>query len=332
MSLAPRSVMHVNVNCSHLESSLRFYRDQLGLVPQSHTHPLPQDGAGFGLPGRVVWDAYLLHDDRGLAAPAVDLLEWKTPAPIGSPPASVHRLGFGRLCLSHPELDALHAAFTAAGVPCRSAPVSLSVLEGRDARFFCCEDPDGTLIEFVERPGPVRLSRIQINCRDLDRSSAWYRETLGVEPIALRATPPPVSGRGFGLRGDCRYRADLLAVAGDPDSLGIGLIEWQRPAPEGQPARAANQLGLFRMAFMVDDAAASCAELDRLGVEHSGVRWLEMGPEIPIAGLNAVFFRDPDGTCLELIETPSVDEGAPGARDGESRRAGEAPGPSLTPR
>ena len=33
---------------------------------------------------------------------------------------------------------------------------------------------------------------------------------------------------------------------------------------------------------------------------------LEMGPEVPIAGLWAVFFRDPDGTCLELIERPVV--------------------------
>jgi len=31
-----------------------------------------------------------------------------------------------------------------------------------------------------------------------------------------------------------------------------------------------------------------------------------MGPEIPIAGLNAVFFRDPAGTCLELIEAPKL--------------------------
>ena len=60
------------------------------------------------------------------------------------------------------------------------------------------------------------------------------------------------------------------------------------------------------MAFMVASAEESCAELDRLGVEHSGPCWLEMGPEIPIDGLYAVFFRDPDGTCLELIETPTL--------------------------
>jgi glyoxylase I family protein len=307
MSLSLVSVMHVNVNCSDLERSLSFYRDRVGLVPQSHTNPLPQQGAGFGLPGRVVWDAHLLHDDRSFASAAVDLLEWKTPPPIGEPARQAHQLGFGRLCLSHADLDALYAKLVAAGVTCRSEPVRVPVLADQDVRFFCCEDPDGTLVEFIERPGPSRLSHININCRNLDAASDWYQRVLGVTAIAPRAEPPAASGAGFGFEGDCRYRADFLAVGGDSDSLLIDLLEWKAPAPIGRPFREANHLGLFRMAFMVADAEASCAELDRLGVEHSGPCWLEMGPEIPIDGLNAVFFRDPDGACLELIETPTIE-------------------------
>ena len=306
MSLSLLSVMHVNVNCSDLERSLHFYRDKLGLVSQSHTNPLPQEGAGFGLPGRVVWDAHLLHDDRGLAATAIDLLEWKTPASIGQPARDANQLGFFRLCLTHPDLDALHAELEAAGVCCRSGPITIPILEDQPVRFFCCDDPDGTCIEFVQRAGPVRMSHININCRDLDHSSQWYQSVLGIEPIMGRAEPPAASGAGFGFEGDCRYRADFLALAGNPESLILDLLEWQDPKPVGQPFVEANHLGLFRMAFMVEDAAASCAELDRLGVAHSGPCWLEMGPEIPIDGLNAVFFRDPDGTCLELIETPTL--------------------------
>lgn len=307
MALSPISVMHVNVNCQDLGRSLAFYRDHVGLEPQSHTNPLPQDGEGFGLPGKVVWDAHLLHDDRGYLGPAVDLLEWKTPAPIGRPHPEANALGFMRLCLTHHDLDALHADLTQAGVSTRSAPVSVPVIEGHDVRFFCCADPDGTCIEFIEREGPVRMSHININCSDLDASSDWYQRVLGVVPIAPRAEPPPASGAGFGFEGECRYRADFLAVGGNPESLILDLLEWQNPKPVGTPHAEANHLGLFRMAFMVDDAQASCAELDRLGVEHSGPCFLEMGPEVPIdGGLHAVFFRDPDGTCLELIETPKL--------------------------
>ena len=74
----------------------------------------------------------------------------------------------------------------------------------------------------------------------------------------------------------------------------------------GAPAAAANQLGLFRMAFLVEDARAGHAELLRRGVETGEPVWLDMGPDVPVDGLWAVFFRDPDGTCLELIQTPTV--------------------------
>ena len=306
MALELLSVMHVNVNCTDLARSLGFYSDQVGLCPQSHTRPLPQEGAGFGLPGQVVWDAYLLHDDRGHGGAAVDLLEWQTPTPKASSPAVANRLGFGRLCLSHADLDTLHGVLEGAGVECLSPPVSVPVLEDQSVRFFVCRDPDGTLIEFIERPGPLRMSHININCRDLDASSAWYQRVLGVAPIAPRAEPPPAPGGGFGFAGQCRYRADFLAVGGRADSLLLDLLEWQDPMPIGAPLEDANAVGLFRMAFMVADAKASCRELDALGVEHSGPCWLEMGPEIPIDGLHAVFFRDPDGTCLELIETPRL--------------------------
>lgn len=307
MALDLTSVAHVNVNCSDLDRSLRFYRDLVGLGATTHTRPSPQEGAGFGLPGKVVWDAWMMQDDRAPFGPSIDLLEWKSPKPIGRPHPEANHLGFMRLCLAAGDLDALHARLVAAGVPTRSGPVAVPVLDGHDVRFFCCADPDGVCVEFIERPGAVRLSHINVNCRDLDASSDWYQRVLGVAPIAGRAEPPPASGAGFGFAGECDYRADFLAVGGRPDGLILDLLEWKHPKPIGRPLVEANHLGLFRMAFMVDDAKAACAELDRLGVEHSGPCHLDMGPDVPIeGGLYAVFFRDPDGTCLELIETPRV--------------------------
>ena len=67
-------------------------------------------------------------------------------------------------------------------------------------------------------------------------------------------------------------------------------------------------VGLARAAeIMLTGRTFPGDELDRLGVSNSGPCHLEMGPDVPIeGGLNAVFFRDPDGTCLELIETPRL--------------------------
>jgi hypothetical protein len=81
---------------------------------------------------------------------------------------------------------------------------------------------------------------------------------------------------------------------------------WKRPAPIGRPYDSANHLGLYRMAFLVEDMQASYDEIRRQGVECPPPVYLDMGPEIPIDGLWALFFPDPDGTCLELIETPKL--------------------------
>jgi catechol 2,3-dioxygenase-like lactoylglutathione lyase family enzyme len=305
VALAILGVVHVNANCSDLARSLAFYRDRVGLAPLTHTAPAPQDGSGFGFPGKVRWDAWLLHDARGHAATGVDLLEWKEPGPTGRPYAEANHLGLFRLCLTAPDVGALHARLAAAGVPCLSPPVAVPIdpAAGLSVRFFCARDPDGTTVEFIEQPGPTRLLHVNANCSDLARSAAWYRRVLGLAAIG-RSSPGPVDGSGFALPGKVEWRAEFLAVPGQADPFVIDLLEWRTPRPVGRPYTAANHLGLFRLAFLVEDARAGFDELVRQGVEASAPVWLEMGPEVPIAGLWAVFFRDPDGTCLELIGRP----------------------------
>jgi catechol 2,3-dioxygenase-like lactoylglutathione lyase family enzyme len=307
MSLPILGVVHVNVNCSNLARSLRFYRELVGLAPLTHTNPTPQDGAGFGLPGKVRWDAWLLHDARGIAGPAVDLLEWQEPRPTGRPYAEANHLGMFRVCLAAADVEAVHARLSAAGVPCLSPPVAVPIdpAAGLSVRFFCSRDPDGTAVEFVEQPGPLRILHVNVNCSDLVRSADWYRHVLGLEAIG-RSSPGPVDGAGFGLPGAVEWRAEFLAIPGQADPFVIDLLEWRRPRPLGRPYASANHLGLFRLAFLVEDARACHAELVRLGVETGPPVWLEMGPEVPVAGLWAVFFRDPDGTCLELIQRPEL--------------------------
>lgn len=307
MAVPVLEVVHVNVNCSNLERSLRFYRDVLGLRPFSHTRPLPQEGRGFGLDGAVQWDAVLLHDSRGLAGPAVDLLEWKQPPPAGSPYPEANHLGWFRLCLGHPDLASLQQQLLASGVSCVSAPqeVPIDPDRGLSARFFCCRDPDGTMLEFMELGGAPRLLHANVNCSDLAHSAEWYRRVLGLEVIG-RSRPGPVSGEGLGLDGRVEWNAEFLTVPGRADSFVIDLLEWHRPRPMGRPYAAANHLGLYRLAFLVEDVRACHDELRRLGVDSGAPVWLDMGPDIPIDGLWALFFADPDGSCLELIQRPVV--------------------------
>ena len=299
MALEFLAVAHVNVNCAQLPRSLAFYRDALGFEPLSHTNPVPQDGAGFGMKGRVQWDAWILHDDRGQAAQAIDLLEWKTPAPVGRP-ARAHELGLSRLLLGARDVAGLHARLRAAGATLLSTPAAL----GGARHGFVARDPDGALLEIAESTeasASPRFVGAALNVANLEEAAAWYERLLGVRASA--AEKCVADGAAFGLAGAVRWRELELAATG---AFSIRLAEWDEPRAVRGPLRPANALGLYRMALLVESAQRACTELDALGLVHSGSVWLDMGPDIPIDGLNAGFFPDPDGACLEWIERPRV--------------------------
>ncbi len=296
MALDFASVVHVNVNCAELGRSLAFYRDALGLAPLSHTNPLPQEGAGFGLPGRVQWDAWIIHDDRGQAAQGIDLLEWKRPAPSGRP-AVANALGFSRLLLSVRDPSALYARLAAGGAP----PIAAL---GGARRGILARDPDGALLEIsasADGTDAPRFTGVVLGVASLARAVSWYERLLGIRASA----PERYEGNGaaFGLLGAARWREATFTAT---PSFAIRLVEWEQPAPLREPVRSANTLGLYRMALLVDDAAKACAQLDALALQHSGAVLLDMGPDIPIDGLRAGFFLDPDGACVEWIERPRL--------------------------
>jgi len=308
MAIPILGVVHANINCSDLTRSTAFYRELLGLEVMAHTHPKPQDGTGFGLPGDVEWDAHILQYGHALGSTALDLLEWKLPPPVGSPYAEAHHLGAFRLCFLVRDIDALYQRLRARDVPCLSAPVEVPVEpeKGLRVRVFLCKDPDGTVLEFVEqREMEPQLIHVNVNCSDLRRSLDWYQRVLELE-ITGHSQPGPVSGEAFGLAGEVEWEAYFLFPRGRPASFGIDLLEWKRPRPVGRPYSSANHLGLYRVAFLVADARASYEELRAQGVTCPPPVWLDMGPEIPVDGLWAVFFSDPDGTFLELIQAPEV--------------------------
>jgi catechol 2,3-dioxygenase-like lactoylglutathione lyase family enzyme len=259
-------VAHCNVNCSSLERSLGFYRDRLGLRQQTHTRAEPQDGAAFGMPGAVQWDAWIMadHRDAFTGGPVVDLLEWQSPPPEGTPYPVAHHLGFAGLTFAVPL----------GGVG--------GLLGGDHA------DPDGVPVHLVEGdvPGP-EMRAVTVNCSDLDSSLAWYRAHLGLELLDRQRTPA--------------HDTASLVVA-DAPTFTVQLREWLDPRPEGRPYASANHVGIYRMAMIVADAQASYEQLRANGVPcPNPPAWLDMGPEVPIDGLWALLFPDPDGTCLELI-------------------------------
>lgn len=300
MSLSDARLFHVNVNCSSLERSRRFYTEGLGLDIGAHTAPdVTQPGTAFGLDA-ARWDASILLGPRRYEGGAIDLLEWHEPPPVGAPPASVIEAGFQRLGMRVADLDATLERVRALGGTVWSEPFAHALPDGGEVRLVVVSDPDGTAIELIEAKATT-LTFVAITCADLERSRAFYA-SLGFREVARY---PSESADGTHLRVPGGYAMDeiVLAAPGGGD-VTLMLVAFATPPVEKVATRPANALGMWRAAFLVADLDAAVADLEQNQITTiSPPVAMAMGPGLPT--LRFVCFRGPDDEVVELIEQPT---------------------------
>jgi catechol 2,3-dioxygenase-like lactoylglutathione lyase family enzyme len=297
MAIGGNRIYHVNSNCTDLERAARFY-EALGLRRVIRTVPSrPQPGDAFGL-AEVAWDAWVLQSEDGLEGLSLDLLEWTVPPPTGAPPSTAGQPGLNRLCMSTPDLDATVAAATAAGGTLAGGPVFGHGDSG--PRTAMLRDPDGVPVQLFEGEA-TSIAQVIVNCVDLDRSLAYYRDVMGLTTVGdVREIVQPAALHG--LEADGTVRTARLADSGSRFS--VTLVQWLDPAvdPASVRVRAANELGLFRMAWSTDDCARDEAVVRAAGsVPLAPTGTLSVGDALPL--LLVLFWPGPDGECLELIQT-----------------------------
>jgi catechol 2,3-dioxygenase-like lactoylglutathione lyase family enzyme len=303
MPLDVAGFAHVNLNCADLARSRRFYEDAFGLRAVVHTNPEPQDCSAFGLSEPGQWDAWMLTHEGIPAGCAIDLLEWRRPRPVGAPDAEPGRLGLRALGFEVPDLDVARARIATLGGRASAPEAQLALAGAKPARVCAGLDPDGVPL-WLRAASRPRLAFVELACSDLERSLGFLREVLGMESASPQETES-VPGAGLGLEAPARWSAEALALPGDPEGFRVALTRWERPAPHGRPPAEPHRLGLYRMALLVRDLDRSHRELRSLGVAGlTAPVSLELGPACPAPRCRALFFRDPDGACLELIEVP----------------------------
>ena len=292
-------IFHINVNCTDLERSRRFYADALGLDAAVRTTPdTAQPGAAFGLE-TARWDAWVLVGEHGFDGGAVDLLEWQDPLPTGAPPPSFVTTGFQRLGVAVTDIDEAVARVAGLRGEIWSDVQAHALANGAAVRLVMGNDPDGTAIELIEGNGP-RLAFVSVGCTDLERSLGFYT-ALGFTEVA-RFAPTPADAAHLRIDGPAAFDEVMLAAPGGGE-VHLILVGFRMPEVVSAPPRGANTLGMWRLALLVDDLDHSCAQLADLGVETiSPAVAMAMGPGLPV--LRFVCFAGPEGEVLELIEQP----------------------------
>ena len=298
MPISASRIYHVNSNCTRLDRSVRFY-EALGLQRVTRTVPLrPQPGDAFGLE-RVAWDAWILQSDDGLDGLSLDLLEWTTPPPTGSPSGPDGEPGYNRLVFEVVDLDAVVTAALDAGGSLVGGPIEVEGGGGAGTvRLAILRDPDGVPVQLVDGAAN-RIMHVVVNCLDVDAALAYYRDVLGLQPTG-EIESMTWSGELFGRDADISVRATMVTDAGS--TFTVALVQWIDPAPVGPVrVRAANEIGLFRMAWSTADCVGDEAVIRAAGSEpFAPTGTLSVGEEIPL--LLVLFWPGPAGECLELIE------------------------------
>jgi catechol 2,3-dioxygenase len=122
-------------------------------------------------------------------------------------------------------------------------------------------------------PADTRLGRVRLQVAELDRSVAFYRTVLGVEPV------PSYPGEGQG--------AMLASADGTP------LIELvEKPGTRPVPARG--RLGLYHYAILLPDRAS----LGRFA-RHLAATGMPVGASDHLVS-EAFYLQDPDGLGIEV--------------------------------
>jgi catechol 2,3-dioxygenase-like lactoylglutathione lyase family enzyme len=136
---------------------------------------------------------------------------------------------------------------------------------------------------------------------DLDRAVAFYAEVLDFEPVAEKEVFGPEYERLAGVFG-MRARVATLSLGGEL----IELTEYLAPRGRAMPADSrGNDRWFQHIAIVTSDLDRAYARLRAHGVEHASTGPQRLPDWNPSAGgIEAFYFRDPDGHFLELIEFP----------------------------
>lgn len=146
------------------------------------------------------------------------------------------------------------------------------------------------------------FSHLGLCVADLDRALAFYRDALGFRERHRLAVPGEHAERLLGLESPA-----LHAIYLERDGLRLELLHYDTVAPQdlGSP-RPMNGLGLTHLSLRVSKLDAVLAKVTACGGRVLDDTRIGAGP------MAALFVLDPDGTRVELVQSPGDPSLLPG--------------------
>jgi len=326
-------VSHVVVNVSDLDRAVEFYEATLPVRRVRRINGPAQAYAGLGIQ-RGQCRGWVLENKKDIGPPGdiiaefparrIYLIEWLTPAPVGTPYLEANHVGIYRQNVLVSNLnEAYQNVLDNGGRPYGEPSKIVLTPEGYGLTVFGFRDPDGNTLEMVgaeTAPGdaiyPGMMHHCNLNVRDLARSFNFYRDVIGLDMTVYLAPAEmqPVTNGSLGnlLRNPdgsiytgngMQFAATLFGLRGDSRSP-LDVLQWHTPRPFGEPYRTPTNLGIVRIAIEVDEINAARDRLVLCGLTNVGpVEKWDMGD---LGRRRVVIFRDPDGIMLELTQQLSI--------------------------
>lgn len=136
-----------------------------------------------------------------------------------------------------------------------------------------------------------------IAVKNLDVSIPFYRDVLNLELIGVEE---PKKSRGDKLAVPGAFiQTAHFRIPGTNEQ--IELIEYKAPTPLFNYGVPVNTPGCVHIAFRVDNIENAIAHMKKHGVAFCSENY-ELIEGGPLDGWKWIYFKDPDGTNMELIE------------------------------
>ncbi len=168
----------------------------------------------------------------------------------------------------------------------------------------------------AQADGPIaRVGPVGITVSDVDRSARFFEQVLDFE----RVSEVEIAGAEHErLAGVFPLRARVVRLRLGEEEL--ELSEYLAPRGRPMPADSrGNDLWFQHVAIVVSDMTRAYARLRAADVEHASSGPQRLPDWNPVAaGIEAFYFRDPDGHFLEVIHFP-VGKGDPRWQRGGDR-------------